>query len=116
MPKIETPPTHLDMAENLVSFGRKNGADEVEVTIVDGSEFSVDIRQGEIENLVEASARSLSLKVIKDQKTAYASSSDLSTESLHKLISSAVNRAELSSTDRYAGHPLIRRLTTISMP
>ncbi len=105
MSRAETKQIHLDMAEDLVSFGRKNGADEVEVTILDGSEFSVDIRHGEIENLIEASARSLSLKVIKEQKTAYASSSDLSEESLQKLISSAVKRAELSSPDNYAGLP-----------
>ncbi|MFC2164797.1 TldD/PmbA family protein [Acidobacteriota bacterium] len=105
MSKAEIERTHLDMAESLVSYGLKNGADEMEVTIVNGTEFSVDIRHGDIENLIEAGARSLSVKVIKDQKTAYASSSDLSKESLQKLVSRALKRAELSSADSYAGLP-----------
>lgn len=93
------------MAESLVSFGCRNGADEMEVTILNSTEFSVDIRHGEIENLIEAGARSLSVRVIKDQKTAYASSSDLSRKSLQNLVSRAVKRAELSSVDSCAGLP-----------
>jgi PmbA protein len=105
MPAAETQQAHLDLAEKCVSYGLKKGADQVEVTILDGSEFSVDIRHGEIENLIEAGSRNLSAKVIKDQKTAYASSSDLSDEALRKLLSRAVQRAELSSPDPYAGLP-----------
>ena len=41
------------------------------------SEFNVDVRKGQIENLVEAGSRSAGLRVIKDKKTAFASSSDL---------------------------------------
>jgi len=93
------------LAENLVMFGRSNGADQIEVTILEGTEFSVDVRLGQIENLVEAGARGLSLRVIKEQKTAYASSSDLDRSQLENLVKNAINRAELSNKDEFAGLP-----------
>jgi len=95
----------LGLAESLVGFARSNGADEAEITIGDGSEFGVDIRLGKIENLVEAGSRHLGLKIIKDMKTAYASSSDLSEETLKHLIRNAIKRASFGSRDVCAGLP-----------
>ena len=95
----------LGLAESLVGFARSNGADEAEITIGDGSEFGVDIRLGKIENLVEAGSRHLGLKIIKDMKTAYASSSDLSEETLKHLIRNAIKRAAFGSRDVCAGLP-----------
>jgi len=95
----------LDLAESMVTLGTADGADDVEITIFEGTEFDVDVRMGDIENLIEAGSRSISLKVIKDRKTAYASSSDLSRDSLRKLVANAVRRAELSNTDTCAGLP-----------
>ena len=95
----------LRLAEDLVAYGRKKGADQVEVSVGEGSEFSVDVREGEIEKLVEASSKGLSLKVIIDQKVATASSSDLSEETLHHLVENAIERAKVSSADPFAGLP-----------
>ena len=94
-----------DLAQSLVDFGRARGADEVEVSAGDSTEFNVDVRRGKIENLVEAGARQVGLKVIKDKKTAYASSSDLSRETLQRLIQRAVERARLATADEFAGLP-----------
>ncbi len=93
------------LAEDLVSFARKKGADQVEVSISNGSEFNVDVRKGEIEKLVEAGTKALSMRVFKDNKTANLNSSDLHTETLYKMVDSAVKRAELSSPDPFAGLP-----------
>ncbi|MDH7511731.1 MAG: TldD/PmbA family protein [Clostridiales bacterium] len=96
-----------ELAERLIAFARKCGADEVEVTVSDDREFSLDVRLGKIENLVEASSRALALKVIKDKKTAFAASSDLNKETLKRLIKNAVARAELANEDECAGLPLV---------
>jgi PmbA protein len=97
------------LGENLVQKGLSLGADEVEVTILEGTEFSVDVRMGQIENLLEAGSRGLSLRVIKDQKTAHASSSDLDRTQLENLIVNAVSRAELASSDDCAGLPQLEK-------
>ena len=105
------------LAERLVQFGRSCGADEIEVGIGDGEEFSLDVRMGDIENLIQAGSRSMGLRVIKDGKTAFASSSDLAPETLERLIRNAVKRAELSSHDPFAGLPELpdRRIDPASL-
>ena len=100
------------LAENLVELGRKNGADEVEVSVCEGSEFSADIRIGQIENLVEAGSCGLSLRIIKDQKTALAASSDLKEKTLHGLVKNAIKRAEVANPDEFAGLPELEKKIT----
>jgi PmbA protein len=95
----------LELAERIVRLGKESGADEVEATVSDGREFSVDVRQGQVENLVEAGSRALSFRVIKDRKTAYATSSDLKPETVRRLVRNAVSRAALGSRDECAGLP-----------
>jgi len=91
-----------DLAEALVTFARKCGADEAEVSVVDGYEFNVDVRKGRIETLIEAGSRSAGVRVIKDKRTAYASSSDLDMATLKRLVRGAVRRAEFGSPDEFA--------------
>ncbi|GAG23805.1 unnamed protein product, partial [marine sediment metagenome] len=98
------------LAENLVAFGQKNGADEIEISVYEGSEFSVDIRLGKVENLVEAGSNGLSFRVIKDQKTAFAASSDLTEKTLHRLVKNAIERAELANPDEFAGLPELKEI------
>lgn len=95
----------LKLAESLVSFGKHSGADEIEISIQDSDESSVDVRLGKIENLVEASSRYLGLKVVKDNKTAYATSSELTLETLERLIKNAIKRASFSSADELSRLP-----------
>jgi PmbA protein len=102
-PSGRKPSDLRDLAERLVDYARKCGADQAEVSVADGREFDVDIRKGRIEHLVEAGSRVCGLKVIKDRRTAYASSSDLAMATLRRLVRNAVRRAELGSPDEFAG-------------
>ena len=92
-----------ELAERLVAWGKADGADEIEVSVVEGREFNVDVRRGRIENLVEAGSRVLGLRVIKDKRTAVASSSDLAPGTLRRLVRNAVRRAELAEPDAFSG-------------
>ena len=96
-------PALRDLAESLVTLARKCGADEAEVSVADGYEFNVDVRKGKIEQLIEAGSRVCGLRVIKDKKTAFASSSDLEMGTLKRLVRNAVRRAELGNPDEFAG-------------
>ena len=102
----------LKLGQDLVSYARKKGAGQVQVSIGEGSEFSVEVLKGHIDKLVEAGSKGLSLKIIKDQRVATATSSDFSKETLHHLVDNAVQRAEISSPDEFAGLPDKERLTT----
>ncbi len=104
--KDKTKSTKLrEMAESLVAFAKAKGADEAEISIFDGYEFSVDVRMGEIENLMEAGSRLFSSRVIKDKKTAFATSSDLSRETLQNLLENSIKRASLANPDEFSGLP-----------
>lgn len=96
-------PPLADLAASLVEYARACGADEAEVSVGDGYEFNVDVRKGRIESLVEAGSRAAGVRIIKDRKTAYASSSDLAPATLRRLVRHAVRRAELGSPDEFAG-------------
>jgi len=95
----------IELAERIVGLGRQMGADEVEAAASDGREFSVDVRFGNVESLVEAGSRYLSFRIIKDKKTAHGTSSDLQDETLERLVRNAVDRAALGSRDECAGLP-----------
>jgi PmbA protein len=93
------------LAEWMVSFARSSGADEIEVVVISGNEFSADVRNGSIESLVEAGSRHIGFRLRKDQKTASASSSDLEKGILKQLVLNALERAQIASRDPYAGLP-----------
>lgn len=103
--KSETSNNLRQLAERLVQYGKKQGADEIEVTLYDGVEFNVDVRLGRIENLVEAGSKFCAIRVFKDKRAASASSSDLSISTLQSLIKNAIRRALLTQPDEYAGLP-----------
>ena len=93
------------LAEELVIYGRKNGADEIEVSIIQGYEFNVNVRMKEIESLTEAGSKRLTIRVIKDKKTALASSEDFSKDTLERLILNTIKRVEYGNSDEFAGLP-----------
>ena len=65
-----TAKTAQELAEGLVAYGRKKGATEVEVGILEGSEFNVSVRDGDVESLTEAGSRDLTLRAFVDGKVA----------------------------------------------
>jgi PmbA protein len=101
----------MNLAESLASFGKTQGADEIEITVVEGTEFDVDVRLGKIENLIEAGSRYLAMRVIKEKRTAFATSSDLSMDTLQRLAKNAIRRTEYANLDEYTGLPIPDRST-----
>ncbi len=101
----------LELAEKLVDFGLKKGANEIEVSIGEGSEFTVDVRNTEVERLVEATSKSLSLRLFVEKKTARANSSDFNNDALERLIENAIERAKIASDDPFSGLPEKEEIT-----
>jgi len=96
---------YLEFAETLVQYGRKNGADQMQVSINRSNNFSVDVRNQQIEKLTEAGSSSLALKIIIDSRVATASSSDFSLSTLQELIKDTIKRAKISGSDPYSALP-----------
>lgn len=92
-------------AARLVDKALAAGAEEAEVHVTEGTEFTVDVRLGRIENLIQAGSRSLGLRVFLDRRAAHASSSDLSEDVLDGLVRRAVDRVRLAGSDPFSGLP-----------
>ena len=93
----------LQLASNLVDRARALGADFAEATARSGWELSTKVRLGEAELVEEAGHRGVSLRVIKGQRVAVTSTSDLSEPGLARCVSDALMLAELSEPDDCAG-------------
>ena len=99
----------IELAESLIKHARKKGANEIEINIVHGRSFEVDVCNGEKEKLVEAGDNEMSLRIIKDKKTASVNSSDFNKDTLQHLIDNAIKRADVSSPDSFAGLPELEK-------
>ncbi|MCC6648519.1 MAG: TldD/PmbA family protein [Polyangiaceae bacterium] len=93
----------MDLASDVVARARRGGADVAEAIARAGSELSVKVRMGEPELVEEASHRALGMRVMKGNRVALTSTSDLSAAGIARFVSDALELAELSSEDPFAG-------------
>src|SRR5258706_9977454 len=93
----------LALASELVERSRRGGADVAEVISRSGSELSVKVRLGETELVEEAGHRSVGMRVMKGQRVALTSTSDLTPAGLDRFIADALELADLSQEDPFAG-------------
>lgn len=93
------------MSEFIISEVRKNGADEVDVLIVNSTRASVKVRLGNIEELKQSNPKSLGIRVFKNKKTALTYTSDFREESLKKLARQTVEMAQVTDVDKFNGLP-----------
>jgi len=93
----------LSIAKDILALARKEGATDAEAIVADGSDRSITIRNGEIENLEQAEAREATVRVFVGKSSATMSGSVLTPDALERLVSRAVAMAKLAPPDPYAG-------------
>jgi PmbA protein len=105
-------PRMLELGDDLVSRAKKQGATVAECTVHDSAHLSAKVRLGEPELIEEASSRSVGLRVMIGQKVAVTYTSDLTAGGLQRLVEDAVELAQLSQPDPFAGPPDPSQLST----
>ncbi|MCB9669511.1 MAG: TldD/PmbA family protein [Alphaproteobacteria bacterium] len=80
----------LDLAERVVRFAKKLGADEVACSVSEGSHVTIQRRGGKVEQATEASTRGLTVAVLCDDRFSSNSTSDLRPEALESFLERAV--------------------------
>ena len=95
----------LELTQQVVALALAQGATDAECTIAEGEEFSVSVRMGDIEKLQEATSRSAGLRVLVGQRSGSAYTSDLTPEGIRRMVSSAVDNAEVTGEDPFSGLP-----------
>jgi len=95
------------LAADIVSKALKAGADDAEVTIREGDEFSTTVRMGQVETLKESGSRGMGLRVLMASTNGYrvasTTTSDFSEEGIAHLVSGAMSLVRVTSEDPFAG-------------
>jgi PmbA protein len=95
----------LDTCELLVKLARKAGAAEAEAYAERTRDASVRVRDGEVEELHQASSKGIGLRVISGQKLGFTYGTDLSKDGLRNLAENAVALAKGAAKDKANGLP-----------
>src|SRR5215471_10382858 len=97
---------HLsELAQDIVRQARNAGATDAECTISEGEEFSSNVRMREVENIKEAGSRGAGLRILIGKRTGSSYTSDLSRDGVERMVSSAIELADLTTEDPHAGLP-----------
>ncbi len=99
----EAAPDLSALAHQLVERAKKGGADVAEASASEGWELSAKVRLSEPELVEEAGSRGVSLRVMRDQRVAVTSTSDLSDTGLARCVSDALELLDLTEADPNAG-------------
>ncbi len=81
------------LAQEVVERAKRAGADEADVWVQTETEFSVQVRKGEIETLSQASSKGLGLRLFKDKRLGFVSTSDFTPDALERLIETTLGIA-----------------------
>ena len=95
----------LDTCEQLVKLARKAGATEAEAYAERTRDASVRVRDGEVEQLEQASSKGIGLRVIAGQRLGFTYGTDLSKDGLKRLAENAVALAKSAAKDPANGLP-----------
>ncbi|MBI4400979.1 MAG: TldD/PmbA family protein [Nitrospirae bacterium] len=98
----------LDLKEltgDMLAKATQHGASGADVMVADGDTFSVQVRLGAVDRLTKAREKRVGLRVFFGKRSASASTSDFSRESLDRLVSDTCALAAAVAEDEMSGLP-----------
>lgn len=93
------------LAADLLARAKQRGATEADVVVADGDTFSVQVRLSAVDRLTKAREKRLGLRVFIGKRSATASTSDFSSESLDRLVADTCALAKAVVPDEVSGLP-----------
>jgi PmbA protein len=98
-----SPPDALDRAVNLVELAKKAGADAADAVYACDASTEVQVRLGELEDVVRSEGEEIGLRVFLGKRSATISSSSMNPDVLRSLVSRALDMAREAPEDAFAG-------------
>ena len=95
----------LEVATRAVDIARHAGADEAEATVSHARRFHVEAREEELTKLEQSTGSTLSMRLISRGRRVSFGSSDLSRETLERMVAGALEQAKEVTPDPLAGLP-----------
>lgn len=86
-------------AERLLSRAKEFGAEDAEVYISRGTEFTVEVYKGEIESLVSAESRGVGLRTFREHRVGFSYTSDLQPDGLDRLVDEALENGRYNTSE-----------------
>lgn len=93
------------IASRAVARALELGATDAECTIAEGEEFSVGLRMREVESLKQAGSRGAGIRVLAGRHTGSSRTSDLTEKGIEEMVRSAIDLAQVTTEDPFAGLP-----------
>ncbi|HET9849248.1 MAG TPA: TldD/PmbA family protein [Candidatus Dormibacteraeota bacterium] len=87
------------LADRLLSRASTRGADEAEVYISTGTEFTVQVYKGEIESLVSAESRGVGLRTFREHRVGFSYTSALEPDALDHLVDEALENGRYNHAE-----------------
>src|SRR5215813_14125511 len=103
---------NTDLLVSVLKRAAQRGATAADGFLVEESHFSVSVRMREIENVNHSREQRLSLRFFAGRASAASSTSDLSRESLERVVDEATALARVTAEDPHAGLPEPDQLVT----
>ena len=105
---------YRELAKKLVHRARKKGARQAEAFLEVGRQSSCRVREGEIEDLTEATSKGVGLRVVSHQRVGFAYTSDFDPGSLNQFVDRALQLAEAAAPNKLNGLPSTQDLSNRS--
>ena len=86
-------------AERVLDRARLKGAEEAEVYLSQGTEFTVKVYQHEIESLVSAESRGIGLRTLREHRLGFSYTSDTDDAALDALVDEALENGRYNHPD-----------------
>jgi PmbA protein len=94
-----------DLGREILAIAKAKGASAGDVVMAESESFFVTVRMGEVEKISQAGEKRLGLRLFFGQSSASASTSDISTGSIEKLVDDTVRMARATAQDPHSGLP-----------
>src|SRR3972149_3314471 len=94
-----------ELLSGVLQRAKERAATEADAYLVEEQHSSVQVRLGKVETVTHSREQRLALRVFAGKASASASTSDLSRESVERLVDEAVALARLTAPDPVAGLP-----------
>jgi PmbA protein len=94
---------YRNLASELVSALKKQGADSCDVYIASSKGFNTTVRLGNIEKLQQSTAKGLGLRVFKNGATASTFTTDFQEKTVQQLVKETLEIVKISNSDEFNG-------------
>jgi PmbA protein len=94
-----------DLARDILAQAKKKGATGGDVVMAESDTFFVTVRLREVEKISQAGEKRLGLRLFFDNSSASASTSDISRQSIERLVEDTAQMARATAQDPFNGLP-----------